>query len=371
MSDVFIIESHPLAVPGVDRWVDHREEVWRYELLNTSDEVVDELTGVEEGGTLDFSVHNTIRGTGSLPVSGDEVLAVDWDAHRVAPWFSIDGGVTWEPYGVYLPTTPSVVFEDGTPSATVSLYDKLAIPAGAKTAEWYAVPAGTNPVTAAVTVLNWSGPQRVVAEPTAETLSVPMSWEPNTTHLQIINRLLKSANYFSLTVDQSGVFRMDPYVDPAARGVAWEFRSGVASIHGSRIARKVDSFEIPNRVKLIGTSDGETPALVSAPATDESPTNRYSYLVRGRWVDFVDTVEATSQSVLDALAVRRLRELQAPSASLELEWLPLPLNRVGLNSVVRLVDHPSGLDVPRASLQDFTITMATGARASGRLVELR
>lgn len=370
MSDVFIIEIHRLTVTAVDPLVDHRDEVWRYDLLDTDDQVVDQLTGVEEGGTLEFSIHNTIRTTGSLPMSGPEVLGVDWDAHRVAPWYSLDGGATWDQWGVYLPTTPEVLYDDGTPYANITLYDKLAILTGAKTAEWYAVDAGTNPVEAALTVLALSGPQRVVAEPTAETLSVPMTWEPNTTHLQIINALLAAANYFSLWVDHTGAFRMNPYVRPQDRGTAFEFRSGASSIHEGKIRRTVDTFDIPNRVKLIGTSDGDNPPLVSAPATDESPDNPYSYVVRRRWVDHVDTVEATSQAVLDALAARALQERQSPSASLTVRFAPLPLNLVTLNSVVRLADRPSGLDV-WGVLQGFTVTLATGALVEGKLVELR
>lgn len=370
MSEVFIITSHPLVVTAVDPLVDHRDEVWRYDLLDNTDAVVGQLEGVEEGGTLEFSVHNTIRSSGSLPITGSEVVDIDWDAHRISPWYSLDGGVTWEQWGIYLPTTPEVEWVDGEPSAQIDLFDKLAIPAGAKTAEWYAVDAGSNPIEAALAVLNLSGTQRVVYEPTTETLQVPMTWEPQTTHLRIINDLLASANYFSLWVDSGGAFRMDPYVSPSSRGTVFTFRSGVAAIHEGRIRRRLDTFDVPNRVKLIGTSDGDTPPLVSAAATDESADNPFSFDRRGRWVDYVTTVETTSQSVLDATAARRLIEVQSPSASLTIRHAPIPLDQLPLNAVVRLNDLPSGLD-KRGALQSFTVTMATGALVDAKLVELR
>lgn len=368
-SPVFIIETTPLVVTAVDPLVDHRDEVWRYDLLDNTDAVVGQLEGVEEGGTLEFSVHNTIRSSGSLPITGPEVVDIDWDAHRIAPWYSLDGGATWEPWGIYLPTTPEVEWVDGEPSATIDLFDKLAIPSRNKVAASYAVDAGDNPIAEALTVLGLSGTHRVVAEPTTETLSVPMVWDPQTTHLRMDNDLLRAANYFSLWVDHDGAFRLDPYVRPQDRGTAFTFRSGVSSIHEGRIRRRQDTFDIPNRVTLTGPSDGETPALTSAPATDEDPNSPYSYVNRGYWVDYTETVEATSQSVLDALAARRLIELQSPSASLTIRHAPLPLSRLPLNSVVRLVDRPSGID-KRGVLQSFTVTMATGALVESKLVEV-
>ena len=370
MSNVFLIEQQGLFVPSRDPLVVNRDEVWEFDLLDTTDAVTGQLVGVEPGGlSLDFSVHREIRTTGSLSVVGDEVGDIRWSAVRVAPRYSPDGGVTWWDWGVYLTATPEIVKDGGKWSAVIDLYDKLAIPARAKAAASYAVDAGDNPISEALTVLALSGSHRVSAEPTSETLAAPMVWEPNTPHLRAMNDLLASANYFSTSVGPRGSFRFDPYVRPQDRGVAYTLRSGRDSIHKSRIVTTQDSFDVPNRVTLIGPSDGETPALVSAPATDEDPASDYSYPTRGFWVDHTETVEATSQSVLDALAARRLVELQSPSRSLGIRFAMLPPDRVWLNSVLRLVDTPSGVDA-YGVLQSFSVSSVTGAPVEARLVEV-
>lgn len=370
MSDIFVIDSHPLHAPAVDRLLTHRDEVWEFDLLDTTDAVIGQLEGVVPGGlSLDSSVHREIRTTGSLAVVGDEVGDLRWSSLRVAPRYSPDGGTTWWDWGVYLPATPEIVKDGSQWSATIDLYDKLAIPARAKTAASYAVDAGDNPITEALTVLALSGTHRVTAEPTAETLTAPMVWDPNTAHLRSINDLAAAANYFSLAVDPSGAFRLDPYVRPQDRGVAYTLRSGADSIHKSRITATQDTFDTPNRVTLTGPSDGETPALTSAPATDEDPASDFSYTTRGYWVDHTETVEATSQAVLDALAARRLVELQSPSRSLGVRFAMLPPHQVWLNSVLRLVDTPSGTDA-YGVLQSFSVSSATGAPVEARLTEV-
>lgn len=369
MSSTFTLGSG-VFVPSRDPLVVDRDEVWEFDILDTTDAVIGQLEGVEPGGlTLDFSVHREIRTTGALHVVGDEVGDLRWSALRVAPRYSPDNGTSWWSWGVYLTATPEIVKDGDQWSATIDLYDKLAIPARTREAASYAVDAGDNPITEALAVLALSGSHRVAAEPTSETLSAPMVWDPNTTHLRIINDLAAAANYFSLAVDPSGAFRLNPYARPQDRGVAYTLRSGADAIHKSRITSTQDSFDVPNRVTLTGPSDGETPALVSAPATDNDPASDYSYTTRGYWVDRTETVEATSQSVLDALAARRLIELQSPGRQLGVRFAMLPPNRVWLNSVLRLVDTPSGTDV-YGVLQAFTVSSATGAPVEARLTEV-
>lgn len=343
----------------------HRVESWRVDLLAADDTPLGMLDGVS-GGSLDYSVHATIRGTGSLTVAGDAVTGVPWHQVRVQPWCILTdpgtGQVHEWPLGVYLPTTPRVRHTDTGPAAEVELYDKLVVLDQDKLAETWTVDAGRVLTEAVAEVIAAAGETRVAITPSSATVATAMVWEAGTSRLRVVNDLLDAGNYFSLWADGYGVLRAAPYVVPARRGVAWDFHDDHESVYTPELDLEQDAFEVPNLVVLVGTTSGETEAP-KAEARNEDPASPWSFQSRGRWITHHETgVEAASVTVLGDLAARRLVELSQVTATFEVEhaWVPL-----ALNDAVSLRNQGAGVDV-RCVVQAQSLSWDTDN--PGRLV---
>ncbi|WNN93667.1 minor tail protein [Arthrobacter phage CallinAllBarbz] len=342
-------EAQSLALSG------HRSESWRFDVLDLADQKIGELDGVTEG-SFDFSTFATIKSSGSITCVAP---AVDWLRVRVQPWYTMTAlgqSVSW-PIGVFIPASPGVDYSAPGGVQTLELYDKLLILDQDRTDGTYSVSAGAVVTDVVRGILRGVGETRDAITDSAEKLKSAMVWEADTSKLKIVNELLDAINYFSLWADGHGVFHAAPYVAPGGRGIAWEFADDEHGIYSPDFTLDADTFNVPNRVVQVSTSDGETPALIGE-ARNEDPASPYSYNNRGRWITRVETeVEATSQAVLDALAQRRLVELSAVTETYEIEHALIPLE---LNDAVRLTRTAEEIQTG-AVVQKMTISTAVGA----------
>lgn len=316
----------------------HRAEGFRFDLLNLNDKVIGSLGGVEQNsGSLSFSVYADIRGSGNLTVNNADI---DWTQHRVRiSYLAGEGDDQIEvPLITAVPRAPIEAHKATGWSADLELYDKTLILSEDTYGVSYAVPAGTNPITAVTNVITSTGqPAPELLTTTTDVLATAMVWEAGTSKLKIINDILDAAGYFALYVDGYGRFHADPYTSPQTRPTMWSFE-GSDAVYLPEWTRDRDVFAVPNRYVCVGTTNGETPAL-SAVATDESD-GPFSFASRGRWITKADLdVEATSQAVLDLLAERRLYEAQQVTETLVWThpWLPFTLNEVVQFNGVRAV----------------------------------
>lgn len=311
----------------------HRVENFRVELLDLNDNVLGPLDAVQaDGGQLDFSVYADIRGSGNLTLQS---ASVDWTRHRVRVSYELGSRVV--PLITAVVKAPVEAHTDTGVTVDVELYDKTLILSEDSFGVSYAVPAGTNPITAVADIIVSTGqPVPALLTPTTDTLALAMVWEAGTTKLKIVNDLLDAAGYFALYADGMGHYVAAPYTSPQTRPTMWDFTAD--ALYTPRWTRDADVFSVPNRYICVGATSGETPALMStAVDTSEGP---FSYSSRGRWITRTDTdVEATSQAVLDLLAERRLHKAQQVTETLTFEhpWLPFGLNEVVQFGTVRAV----------------------------------
>jgi len=317
---------------------EHREESWRYDLLNLQDQKIGQLDGVT-GATFEWSIFTDIRTSGSMDCVDPDI---DWLSVRVQPWATVVAAgmeLSW-PVGVFIPATPGTQYSGAGKSQAIDLYDKLQILVDDKVENTYSVAAGTVVTTFIKTMLAGVGEVRDAITPSAATLRTSMVWEADTTKLKIINDLLASINYFSLWVDGYGVFQGAPYVEPGSRGISWIFADGAQCIYSSDFFHNNDGFLVPNKVSLISTSDGETAAL-TAQATNENPESDYSYQKRGRWITTTEKdIEASDQSTLNLMAQRRLIELSDVSSTYDISHALIPLD---LNAAVKFIRSTEGI----------------------------
>lgn len=304
----------------------HRDERFRFELLDSNDAFIEELDGVE-GGQLDFSIYNTIRSGGSLNVVENQT--VDWMASRVKVYYVLAteaGDVEW-PLGVFIPAAPVATINGSKKSKTVELYDKMLILQQDAFDETYVVAAGANVTDAVRSIIESTGEDNISITDSDETLSTTMFWPAGETKLRAVNDLLAAINYFSIWCDGNGQYRAEPYQAPASRPLAHTFADDENGLYVPSFTVDADTFDVPNKVILVVSNPEEE--LVSV-ATNTDPDSPFSYANRGRWIVKVDKADATSQDVLDGIAERRLVEASQVASTVDIThaWLPIYLNNV-------------------------------------------
>ena len=303
-------------------WTTHRQASIQAELLTRRDRLVGRLDGVT-GGNVEFTSTTRLRGSGQLQLR-DTGQQIDWLSDRVRLSYRLATGEAL-PLGVWLLSAPTVTVSGSGRSWNVDLLSKLTVLDEDCVDKPYSLRAGSLVTDAVQQLITGAGEDRVTITHSVERTTGMMVWDAGTPVLTIINDLLDSINYWSLWVDGEGVFRVEPYVKPAQRPTTWMFSEGDASIHLPSWSRDQDLTGVPNRVVMVGQAEGDKPARTAA-ATNTSPDSPFSYARRGRWVTYVETgVEAATQQVLDDLANRRLIDRSTPSASIEFQHLPVPI----------------------------------------------
>jgi hypothetical protein len=319
-----------------------RAESWRVEMLALDGTPLGPLDGAASL-SLQWDISRDILGTGSLQWAG--LSAPDWKTVRLQPVYEAvfpDGSVAEWPLGVFIPDVPAQRWTDGSQEQTVGLFDGLKVLVDDKTPKTFSLPKGAYPTAEVRLILAAAGiPDSMVSlVDSVVQLQVAMVWEPGTTRLRIVNDLLEACNFWPLATDGYGVYTSSPHYLPDARVARWTFEDGEASIYEPEFEVEGDTFDIPNRVTVIGRTSGDTPPLVAV-ATNEDLMSPYSQPVRGRWIDRApETIEAVDFPTLDALARRRLAEVtQAANTVTLTHWL-VPLD---LNDLVVFVNSPAGV----------------------------
>lgn len=333
----------------------HREESFRYELLDLNDNVLSELDGVaEDAGELEFNIHADIRGSGNLALW--KVGSVDWAKHRVRVSYVLGSRV--EPLITAIPKAPVEEHSDTGVSVKVELYDKTLILADDSFLGSYGVAAGSNVLSAVRSVIASTGESGVLIGESSAVLSSGMVWEAGVSKLKVVNDLLAAAGFFALYCDGLGRFRADPYVEPSSRGVSWTFADDENGLYLASFSRDRDTFSVPNRFVCVGKSEGNVAALVAVASDYFSP---FGFNNVGRWITRTETdVEAVSQAVLDQIAGRRLSEVQQVTETFEIEhpWLPFGLNALVSFSNSRLAE-PVRAVVPKQVVKLVTGGLVT------------
>jgi len=322
------------------------------------------LDGVTGGGC---KVAAQSRLGGSADLSLDERgQSIDWLSHRVR--VSYDPGVTGvEPWdvGTYLFTSPEELHTEFVTGYGVSLLPKMAVIDEDTVENRLALDSGTAIVSTVVDLIESTGESRIAATPSDKVLSAPLTWDAATSKLTVINDLLAAAGYWSLWCDGSGLFRVEPYVNPADRPVSWVFQHGETAVHSAEWTRTRDMSSVPNRFVAVGQGDQDTEALVGV-ALNENPVSPFSYQSRGRWITASETgVEAESQEVLDQYAARRLLDGMDPVARIEVEHAVLPLNP---NDLVRFIPEDGVQRLATVQAMSFKFDLVADCVAEWREV---
>lgn len=303
------------------------------EILDRAEQHADAPGVTITGGALDLSIHTAVKGAGRIGVHGD----IDLLQTRFQPWREVNG-VSW-PLGVFIPTAPDSGWSGRGRNRDVTIKDKLSLLARARIPAGYSMAEGDVVTTIIQGLIEYATGQPAVIDPLPHTLRTAITPDPGEIVLGIINDLCAAINAFSIWCDGWGRFQVQTYVEPARRPIVAEFIHGENATFLSGFTESQDLDSIPNHT--IATTEGtdEIPGLV-AEAFNDDPDDPLSTVHRGIVSAEPEQIEATSQAILDAYALRRLIEQGTAARTVTFEHIPADLP---LNAAIRFEHPPAGL----------------------------
>lgn len=332
----------------------HRRERVLVELLTKSESSLGYLDGVE-GGQLEWNANATIPGGGHVLLE-ELSQGINYSQDRIRVWWEINDGEHLWPLGVYVLAAPSVQYREDGSSRDITLIDKLTVISDDRLLETLQIPAGANVVQAVVAQIQAAGETRIAATESGTVLSNDMTWEPGTSRLRVVNDLLSVVGYWSLWTDRQGQFRVEPYMDPASRPIAYRFEEGETAIHSPEWEYSLSLWEATNTVVFISQADDDDNFWVAS-AVDDNPDSPTSTVSMGRVLNPIveENVEAASQLDLQQQANRKLIDNSNVVGKMAVSHAALPL---WYNEAVRFISQ--GTDT-RATVTKMTLPLVPGA----------
>ena len=282
-----------------------REVKFRYDLLNTDDIKIGELTSVP-GGRLGLNSLAQIKRKGKFKFKENEFKDIDWLNDRVQPFFMLKMGDKWLewPLGIFLISSPSRKTRNNAIYRDVEVYDTSLILLEDKFDTRYRIPAGTNYVEAVTQIINEAGIWKVNILPVVGDIKADKEFEIGTSRLEAVNELLKEINYTSVWVDEVGYFTSKPYVLPTFRTVEYEYRNNDMSIIlPDTSIEEMDLFSVPNKWVVVATNP-ETDPLVSRYTNDNAGSPTSTVNRKRNIVDYREIDDILDQKTLDEYVQR-------------------------------------------------------------------
>lgn len=317
------------------------------------------------GGSLTFGAYTALKTSAQLTYTGDAPDTVDpirvyyqftddageaSELHALGTYFAGISEVTWSPGEAGLIQSGTITGA----SMLKALQDRLCgLP--------LTVPAGTDPIAYAVSLITTAGLRSNVQRTANATLANPHTFEASDSWLTIVNWCLTNATpaYQAVTVDGYGVVQVQPYQDPSARTPVWTFRDDAASIMQPTVAEANEWQTAANVVRLYYETD-TTAMWASAKALSGS---RSSLANRGnRETTYTEQIdECASLAALQSTAVARLKDCAAEIERVTVAHAYVPIV-AGDPVRVEYSDRTwSG------TVQSLTITLAPSAQCSTQL----
>lgn len=300
----------------------HRVEKVRVELLTRTEASLGDLDGIA-GGNLEWNANADLPGGGTLQLV-ERGQDINYSSDRVMIWWGANQD-EW-PLGVFVLAAPSRAFTDTGTSRELRLVDKLTVIRDDVLIETLQVPAGANIITAVVGQIQATGETRITVTESDAVLTNPLTWDPGTPRLRVVNDLLTAAGYWALWTDRHGLFRVEPYILPADRPVVREFVEGETSIHSADWEFELGLWEATNTVVMTSQADEEG-NFWTVHAIDDNPDSPTSTVNMGRVLNPIveENVEASSEADLQAQANRRLIDNSNVIGKLSVTHLPVPV----------------------------------------------
>ena len=293
-----------------------------YEILDAKDELIGVIDGVS-GGSLEWSANTSVHVSGAMDV--DDITDIDWLNTRVRIKRAVNG-LTWS-RGIFIPSAPQEAWRYGHRSWRVELLGKLGLLQQDKRGTWSGIPAGVNAIATVKQELQAAGHTKISIPDSSLVLKSSLTFEPNTSLLTRVNAVLNAVGFWALDADEEGYFTSSPYRAPSERPVKWDLLDDDHGIVQDLFTVDRDVYAIPNRVVVVGVTEGENPPLIGT-AENTNPASRFSIPGRGGLIIpwSPETLsDAATQSLIDAEAKRWLEEKSSVTATAPIRHAVIPL----------------------------------------------
>lgn len=202
-----------------------RENSWKFTLLDKDENVkVRELTNVESF-TMTYSSLSSLKCEVTAKMHDDTQINFLSDRLLITLIVRIRKMKFEFPMGIYLFNSPSCDRDGRTQSLVtdtrnVALYSKLKIYQDDKIMSDYELAAGTNILSKILSLL---GTSKCKFPTSTRVLQTNKSYQIGTSKLEIINDLLDTLGWNSLSVDGEGYFYSSKYVEPPNRSIDFTY----------------------------------------------------------------------------------------------------------------------------------------------------
>lgn len=244
-------------------------------------------------------------------------------------------------------------------SASVTLYGVLKVLQDEPLDETLTVAAGTDPVAYAASACA-ARLLPVSAAACPQRLAGDLVFDPGTTWLAVVNRLLSAGGFESARTDAYGRVVMAPYADPSGKAPAFTVGEGGGGLLCSPTVQRTRALSsVHNVVTLTGTDADGMP--LRAQARNDSPLSRWSTASRHRVVGrFEQVADVTTAAALSAKAAAMLKEETMAVETVELDhfWRPFSVGDA------LALDVPSYGLVGTYSSTSRTVALSPGMRCT-------
>lgn len=336
---------------------------FRYELLDSAGTIIGDLTNVL-GGKIDQNWLADIKRKATFKMR--EVGGINYLSDRIRPYVRVGvspyGTNDWVEYpqGVFLLSSPK---RGADPQLRVTrdveAYDLLQVFSDDLVSARYTIAAAANVTTAIVTLLG-SILQRV--SPSASTLPTAKEWDPGTSKLRIINDLLNTINYESLSFDEDGYAVVQPYVAASSRADEYRYETDTRGLIVPQAEQELDLFRIANKWVLV-VSDPDRAELIAS-YTNADPASPTSTIRRGRTItDYRTEQDATDLTTLQQKAARLAFEASQIYEAIDFQTAMMPIHSG--NDVYHLTYEPLAINA-RYTEQSWSMELRAGAKMAHR-----
>ena len=266
------------------------------------------------GGTVSRGAYTTLKTSAQLTFTGQAPDPVD--LVRIYYTFTDDmGSESTDCLGTflvgydatsYVPDGPGLVS-----TGSVTGYSTLKVLSDRLCGLPLTLPAGTDPIAYAVTMIQAVGLPCNYPTGTSYSLGSPHTFEPADTWLTVVNWCLTncSTQFQAAYPDAFGVIQVQPYQDPTTRSAVWTFTDGADSILLPDVSEDNAWQGSANVVRLYYEDEG----CAMWASAENASGSRSSLDARGmRETTYYEQVdEVADLAALQALAVTRLRDRSA------------------------------------------------------------
>jgi hypothetical protein len=285
------------------------------------------LDMVQDGGEVTYNDLTALKASGSVPLIGELDIANDY--LRIYSISTLGGETEQIAHGTFLPSVPSLTLtskrgeNEELKTGTAALYSLLQLLAEQAVDAPYSVASGVNALGRAKSLIASVG-LNVVADASTAVLVTAANFDAGTSYLEIVNWLLRYADFDSAEVDGYGNVVLKRYVDPAMLSPVVTFGAGPDCIFMEGVVHEFDMREVPNKVVAVMSGQDST---MTATAVNEDPFSRYSTVRRNRTIVHVEQVsQIETQAALDEAAKRTLQQLTSAVESVEFDHVFLPFS---------------------------------------------